>query len=576
VVAGPGVAAGSQVGVMRRAWLTYLTLALALVPAPRAGSAAAAPDLDATLASPDAAQREAALARLIATRDARPELLPRFARLLDDPDLAVAGKAAMALALRGDEARPLLAQLLAEGSSQQRWGATVALCQTNGDLRPFLPTLTRQLAEPDVRLVHASLAALARLEADAAAALPALRTLLRHEDAEIRHAALVTLGAIGPAADDAVLDITAFLGDAAAELRLAAADAMRRIRPPAPIEASQLAAHLDWLRTELPVLIREHHVPGVSVAVIEHGELRWSQGFGVADARTGKAVTVETVFEAASMSKPVFALLAVQLVQDGRLDLDRPLVEYLGRDYLPHQPAHRRITARMALTHRTGLENWRAGYDEMGGPLALNFPPGSEYTYSGEGILFLQRALEAITGQPLERQAQERLFGPLGLARTSFVWTEALEPDLASGHGEDGGFKERTRYRKANGAYSLYTTPTEYARLMMSLMRPQIMGKRAFTPAGIELMLARELRLGDDETLARPGLAQAVATYRALGFKLDVTPEGDIAWHTGANSSGFRTLGQFNPAKGSGLVVFTNGDGGSRVSAAILERIGDL
>jgi CubicO group peptidase (beta-lactamase class C family) len=266
----------------------------------------------------------------------------------------------------------------------------------------------------------------------------------------------------------------------------------------------------------------------------------------------------------------------VQLVQEGRLDLDRPLVGYLGRDYLPDQPAHRRITARMALTHRTGFENWRPGYDEMGGPLALNFPPGSEYMYSGEGILFLQRALEAITGQPLERLAQERLFTPLRLARTSFVWTEALESELASGHSEDGGFKERTRYRKANGAYSLYTTPTEYARLMMSLMRPQILGKRAFTPPSIELLFARDLRLGDDEALVRPGLGQAVATYRALGFKVDVTPEGDIAWHTGANSSGFRTLGQFNPAKGSGLVVFTNGDGGSRVIAAILERIGDL
>jgi CubicO group peptidase (beta-lactamase class C family) len=386
----------------------------------------------------------------------------------------------------------------------------------------------------------------------------------------------VTLGAIGPAADDPVLDITAFLGDASAELRLAAADAMRRIRPPAPIEASQLAAHLDWLRTEVPALMREHHVPGASVAVIEHGELRWSQAFGVADARTGKAVTAETVFEAASMSKPIVALLAVQLVQEGLLDLDRPLVEYLGRDYLPDQPAHRRITAQMALTHRTGLENWRPGYDEMGGPLALSFPPGSEYTYSGEGILFLQRALEAITRQPLERLAQEWLFTPLGLARTSFVWTDALEPELASGHREDGGFKERTRYRKANGAYSLYTTPTEYARLLMLLMRSQILGKRAFTPPSIELLFARELRLGDDEALVRPGLAQAVATYRALGFKVDVTPEGDIAWHTGANSSGFRTLGQFNPTKGSGLVVFTNGDGGSRVIAAILERIGDL
>ena len=560
---------------MHRAWLSCLA-ALALVLAPRAGGQTGSSDVSAAFASPRAADRESALDRLIATKDTRPELLPLLARVLDDPDLAVAGKAATTLALRGAEAWPTLAQVLADGSPQQRWGATVALSHTRADIRRFLPALTRQLAEPDARLIHASLAALARLEAVAAPAIPALRALLGHEDADIRRAALVTLGAIGPAADDPVLDITAFLGDASAELRLAAADAMRRIRPPAPIEASQLAAHLDWLRTEVPALMREHHVPGASVAVIEHGELRWSQGFGVADARTGKAVTPETVFEAASMSKPIVALLAVQLVQEGLLDLDRPLVEYLGRDYLPDQPAHRRITAHMALTHRTGLQNWRPGYDEMGGPLALMFPPGSEYTYSGEGILFLQRALEAITGQPLERLVQAWLFTPLGLARTSFVWSEALEADLASGHREDGGFKERTRYRKANGAYSLYTTPTEYARLLMLLMRSQILGKRAFTPPSIELLFARELRLGDDEALVRPGLAQAVATYRALGFKVDVTPEGDIAWHTGANSSGFRTLGQFNPAKGSGLVVFTNGDGGSRVIAAILERIGDL
>ena len=125
--------------------------------------------------------------------------------------------------------------------------------------------------------------------------------------------------------------------------------------------------------------------------------------------------------------------------------------------------------------------------------------------------------LEAITGQPLERLAQERLFAPLGLARTSFVWSEALEADLASGHREDGGFKERTRYRKGNGAYSLYTTPTEYARLMLSLVQPALLRERAFTPDSIGRLLARELRLDDEDALVRPGLARAVAPDRALG-----------------------------------------------------------
>jgi CubicO group peptidase (beta-lactamase class C family) len=550
-----------------------LVLAIALVPTP---PAAGAPDLDAALASPDAAQREAALDRLIATHDAQPELLAQFARLLDDPDLAVAGKAATALALRGEQAWPTLAQLLADGSPQQRWGATVALYQARGDTRPFLPALTRQLAQPDAPLVRAGLAALARLQADAATALPALRGLLAHEEMEIRWAALSTLAAIGPAAADSVPDIAPLLLDTSAELRLAAAGAIRRIRPPAPIPAPQLAAHLDWLREQVPALMREHHVPGVSIAVIQQGELRWSHGFGVADARTGRAVTVDTVFEACSMSKPILALVAVQLVQAGRLDLDRPLVEYLGHDYLPDQPAHRRITARMALTHRTGLSNWRMGYDEMGGPLPLLYPPGSEYTYSGEGILFLQRALEAITGRTLDRLAQERLFAPLRLTRTSFVWTEQLEPDLASGHREDGSFKERTRYRKANAAYSLYTTPSEYARLMLTLVHPDLAGENTLTHASIELMLARHQRVDDDDAIPRPGLARSVAAYRALGWRLDITPEGDIVGHTGSNSSGFKTFGQLNPAKGSGLVVFANGDNGSLLRAAVVEHLGDL
>jgi CubicO group peptidase (beta-lactamase class C family) len=562
---------------MQRAWLPCLALALAIAPASRAENPSGLREVDAALAARDPAQREWALDRLIETQDARAELLPQLARLLDDPDLALAGKAATALAVQDKQARPTLAQLLEDGSPQQRWGATVTLCHARMDILPlFLPALTRQLAEPDTRLVQATLAALARLDAAATPALPELRTLLAHTDAEIRWAALRTLGEIGHPADASLPDITPFLSDASVELRLAAAEAMRRIRPLAPVPASQLSAHLDWLARQVPALMREHHVPGVSIAILQEGELRWAQGFGVADARTARPVTVDTVFEAASMSKPVAALVAVQLVQEDRLELDRPLVEYFGRDYLPDQPAHRRITARMALTHRTGLENWRTGYDEMGGPLALKFAPGSESTYSGEGFLFLQRALETVTGQPLERLAQERLFAPLGLTRTSFVWTEALEPDLASGHREDGGFKERTRYRKANGAYSLYTAPSEYARLMLVLVRPALRGEHAFTPGSIELLLGREQRLGDDEALERPGLARAVATYRALGFKIVVTPEGDIVWHTGANSSGFRTLGQVNPAKGSGLVVFTNGDGGSRLHAAVLARIGDL
>jgi CubicO group peptidase (beta-lactamase class C family) len=562
--------------VMRRARLYCAVFALALAAVSRAQSSSGSREIAAELASPLAADREQALDELIRTHDLQAERLPRLVRLLDDPDFAVAGKAATALALRGEQAWPTLTQVLADGSPQQRWGATVALYQAHADIRPFLPVLTQQLAQPDARLVRATLGALARMRGDAAGALPALRPLLSHEDLEIRWATLGTLAAIGPAAGDYARYISPILQDASAELRLIAAEAMRSIQPPAPIPAAQLATYLDWMRGHVPRLMEELDVPGVSIAVVQQGAVRWTQGFGVRDVRDRSPVTVDTVFEACSMSKPILALVAMQLVQEGRLDLDRPLIEYLGHDYLPDQPEHRRITARMALTHRTGLANWRLGYDEMGGPLSLHEPPGAAYTYSGEGILFLQRALEAVAGQPLERLAMERLFAPLGLARTSFVWTKQVEADLASGHRADGGFKERTRYRKANGAYSLYTTPAEYARLMLTVLHPERLGERSFSPASIALLRGRQLRIDDDDALDRPGRARAVATYRGLVFKLDVTAEGDIAWHSGSNSSGFKSYGQLNPDKGSGLVIFTNGDNGTRLRAAVLEHVGDL
>ena len=89
-------------------------------------------------------------------------------------------------------------------------------------------------------------------------------------------------------------------------------------------------------------------------------------------------------------------------------------------------------------------------------------------------------------------------------------------------------------------------------------------------------MLQRAQRVDDGDAVARPGLARSVATYRALGWSLEVSAEGDIVQHSGSNSTGFRAFGQFNPEKGSGLVIFTNGDKGSRVHEAIVAQIGDL
>jgi CubicO group peptidase (beta-lactamase class C family) len=542
-----------------------------------AGSAPAADDeLEDAMASPSAARREWALERLIGSGDESDAQLADIARLLDDPDAYVAGRAAVALSLYGEAGFARIDELLRRGSPQQRWGATIALWRTAAEINRFVPALTAQLASDDDRLVRASLAALARLRSGATPALPALNALLTHEQSEIRWAAITTLSAIGPPAQAALPAILPLLEDESSELRLAAAAAVVSLQPPMPLAAQQRDQYIAWLEAHIPPLMQEQHVPGVSIAVIQQRAVHWAKAYGVRDARTREPVTTDTVFEAASMSKPILTLCALQLIQQGRLDLDVPLTRYLRHDYLPDLPGQERITARMTLTHRTGLPNWRIGYDDMGGPVPLLFAPGSEYLYSGEGILFLQRAMEAITELPLERYADEQLFGPLGLTHTSFVWTEAIEKELASGHGDDGTFEQRTHYRKANGAYSLYTTPSEYARLMLAVMTPEILRGRAFDATSIELLLQRQERLPDGDPYVRPRLARSVASYRALGWSMEVTAEGDIFQHSGSNSSGFRAFGQFNPAKGSGFVIFMNGDGGGAIRDAVLAEIGDL
>jgi CubicO group peptidase (beta-lactamase class C family) len=566
---------------MSRAWGRWLAacglLSLTLVTIP---VMAVDRPLDAgvveALNSGDAAQREAALDRLIESPDADPVIVARVAALLDDRDGYVAGKAATALGRLGTDAFDAVDQVLGQGTAQQRRGAALALYQTEARIDRFLPALTRQLSHPDEQVVYASLAALTRLQSRAAPALPALQRLLGHEHRQVRRAALGCLAAIGPAASGLLPQVAALLQDPQPEVRLAAAAAMRDIAAPTPISDERFDATVAWLQEHVPALMRQHHVPGVSIAIVQRGRVAWTQGFGVSDARSQQPVTTDTIFEACSMSKPVLALSVLQLMQQGRLDLDTPLVEYLGRDYLRDQPGQEQITARMALTHRTGLPNWRMGDDEMGGPLPILFAPGSEYTYSGEGMLFLQRAVEAITGSPLDRFAEQELFAPLDLTHTSYVWSPDIERNLASGHREDSSFKDRSRYRKANGAYSLYTTPTEYARLMLTLMNPPGTGARVFTPASVDLMLRRAQRVDDADAVARPGKARSVATYRALGWSLEVTAEGDIVQHSGSNSTGFRVFGQFNRDKGSGLVIFTNGDQGSRVHQAIVAQIGDL
>jgi CubicO group peptidase (beta-lactamase class C family) len=147
------------------------------------------------------------------------------------------------------------------------------------------------------------------------------------------------------------------------------------------------------VETDILRLITEATVPGVAAAIIRDGRLDRYVSCGVRSVQSAAVVNEDTVFEAASLTKPVFAHMVLQLVDQGHLSLDAPLGDYLP-NYVPGDDRASTITPRQVLSHSSGLLNWR----NAEWPLKTYFPPGDRFSYSGEGYLYLQKAVEAITG----------------------------------------------------------------------------------------------------------------------------------------------------------------------------------
>jgi hypothetical protein len=181
------------------------------------------------------------------------------------------------------------------------------------------------------------------------------------------------------------------------------------------------AQHPDTaaLERELPRLMEIGDVPGLSIAVLDGGDLSWSGAFGTLGDSAGTPVNEETIFSAASLSKPVFAYVVLRLAERDLIDLDRPLAQALDEPRITHDPRGRRITPRMVLSHGTGLPNWG------GERLELQFDPGTGFGYSGEGFVYLQRAVEILldTGADnvggIQRAEGEGLLGVFGEAVTA-------------------------------------------------------------------------------------------------------------------------------------------------------------
>jgi CubicO group peptidase (beta-lactamase class C family) len=362
----------------------------------------------------------------------------------------------------------------------------------------------------------------------------------------------------------------------------------------------------DDFLAELPRIMQAFAVPGVGIAVVEEGEVVWSRPFGVTHALTRKLVDARTIFEDASLSKPVFAYLVLQLVDQGLIDLDRPLVEYRRPDYLAAHPWIEKITTRDVLRHSTGLPNWRKSPAKE--KLVPMVEPGTRIDYSGEAIFWLQLAVETITGQSLDESMQAHLFGPAGMKDSSYTWNADLAARSVYGHRahdqqQDGMppqmFREQwsiaqqvaDRWGKplpawkyedaaralpevmalappglvtwpgdilANAAASLRTTVQDYATFLTLAMARKQRASWEISEATRQAMLTPQIQV--------PGRW----TEKGLGWNMEVTRDGPVFYHSGSNGGIFKNFAVGDAQRRRGIVVLTNGGSGSFVHQRIV------
>jgi CubicO group peptidase (beta-lactamase class C family) len=335
------------------------------------------------------------------------------------------------------------------------------------------------------------------------------------------------------------------------------------------------------LTQRIDTLTRVANVHGLTVTVFNNSDRVYTRAFGVASLADGRPLRTDTEIYGASLSKAVFSVLVMRLVEQGVLDLDKPLQDYVSEPLwrnratawhedlsdLRSDPRYRRITARMSMSHTTGLPGWR--WFEPDQKLRIHFEPGERYSYSGEGMTLLQVVLQKVTGKPLEQLMQEQVFGPYGMTMSSYTWQPRFEADYAVGHATDGKAYPKDKDNAARAPSTLETTTDDYARFMAAVLRREGLTEASwneiFTPQ-VRIRSRTQFGPGSLETTSAN---DAIELSYGLGWGLRRTPYGWGAFKEG-HGDGFQHYSIIYPAKQMGVLLMSNSDNAESIFGHLL------
>ncbi len=330
------------------------------------------------------------------------------------------------------------------------------------------------------------------------------------------------------------------------------------------VEQAQVVARLV---KHVPQLMKDGEVPGLAIALVRDGEVVWQRGFGVKNSKTKAPVDDTTVFEAASLSKPVFAYAVLSLVDSGKFDLDKPLNQYLPGNYDVGKDSRlSQITARHVLSHTTGFPNWRSEKT-----LKIHFTPGERFSYSGEGFVYLAKVIEHLTGEAFDDFMKRVVFQPLGMTSSSYVWQPRYDKLLSFRHNALGHAlgqnKPPARFANvANAAASLRTTVQDYGRFVAAILKGT-----GLKPETRKLMLTPQVQVceGGSNSVDRPDANRLPDVAWGLGWGLQTTTDGLSFWHWGDQGDSKAYIVAFDRTK-NGVVVLTNSANGLSIMREIV------
>ncbi len=313
----------------------------------------------------------------------------------------------------------------------------------------------------------------------------------------------------------------------------------------------------------LETQMKANGTPGVSMAIINDGKIVFHTIIG--HSAPGIPMSDKTIFEGASLSKPLFAFFVMQYVEQGILDLDTPLYTYLPYKDIAHDDRYKKITARMVLSHTTGFPNWRDENGKTG--LTIDFEPGTQFQYSGEGYQYLALVLQKLLNTDangLQKQFHKQVAQPLGLEITRYIPNIINQQHKAQAY-KNGAWLPVTNQgnEEFGAAYGINSEARDWAKLMIAWMN-----KKGLSKEGYEQLFETNTVLPEGNQNRASGI-----TDITLGFYKGVFPFGNVYGHGGNNNKRFTSLFFMVPEQKWGAVLFTNSSYGEQMGIEFFQYL---